>query len=80
MRVSSIKYVMEKINLASIKWSNEEFDKKLIKMRHELDLNDKKIIEYEAKIKDLNRQLKAYKIDHQVRLKKYNLINNLFLF
>ncbi|CAF0887888.1 unnamed protein product [Brachionus calyciflorus] len=61
LKVSSIKLVMEKMNLASIKWSNEEYEKKLDKMKQELDLNNRKIGDYEIKIEDLNRRIKSYK-------------------
>ena len=52
---------MEKMNLASIKWSNEEYESKITKMKQELDLNNKIIGDYEIKIKDLNRQIELYK-------------------
>ena len=31
LKVSSIKLVMERVNMASVKWLNEEFEKKLLK-------------------------------------------------
>lgn len=52
---------MEKINLASIKWSNEECEKKLKKMKNDLHANDKKVFDYENKIDNLNKQIQAFK-------------------
>lgn len=45
------------MNKASIKWANEEHEKKIAKMKQELELNKKIILDYEIRIKDLTNEI-----------------------
>ena len=39
LKVSSIKLVMERVNLASVKWLNEEFEKKMLTAEKDIQTN-----------------------------------------
>ncbi|RNA01322.1 hypothetical protein BpHYR1_020605 [Brachionus plicatilis] len=61
LKISSIKFVMEKMNRATIKWSNEENEKKIAKMKQEVELNKKIMSDYEIRIKDLTNEVSSYR-------------------
>ena len=58
---------MQKINDASLKWSNEESDKKLSKLKDEFNQAETQIkSDYDLKIVDLNNQIDNFKKEAEV--------------
>lgn len=45
------------MNRAAIKWSSEEYETNLAKMRQELDMSKKVMSDYEIRIKDLTNEV-----------------------
>ena len=60
---------MQQMNDASLKWSNEEYEKRIAHLRQEFAHTEEQIkSEYEVKIVDLNQQIDNFKKEAEVQI------------